>query len=142
MYFLVDFDVRRKTVPGVTSENPEALQAALSTAETTRRISSFAEPTTRKTSPVLRHRRQALARGAISRFGAELGIGLTGIAGPGGGTEEKPVGTVCFCVAERDDGAMTRQVMLPGNRQDIRDRSTTVAMHMLRRVLLGERDDG
>ena len=40
------------------------------------------------------------ADGALKRFGADYGIGVTGIAGPGGGTEEKPVGLVCFCVAQ------------------------------------------
>src|SRR5262245_39251403 len=81
-----------------------------------------------------------LADGAIDRFGAELGIGITGIAGPDGGTEEKPVGTVCFSVANRDGSRLTRSVRLPGGRQDVRERSVTVAFHMLRRLLLGESD--
>jgi nicotinamide-nucleotide amidase len=80
----------------------------------------------------------ALADGAIARFGAGVGIGITGVAGPGGGTEDKPVGWVCFCVAERDGARIERAVQLPGNRQDIRDRSTTVTMHLLRRLLRGE----
>src|SRR5437763_5411570 len=84
---------------------------------------------------------EALAEGAIARFGADLGIGITGIAGPGGGTEEKPVGTVCFCVATRGGQRLTRRALLPGNRADIRDRSTTVTMHLLRRVLSGETDE-
>jgi nicotinamide-nucleotide amidase len=50
------------------------------------------------------------------------------------------VGLVCFCVAERDGGRIERSVRLPGGRADVRDRSTTVAMHLLRRLLLGERD--
>jgi nicotinamide-nucleotide amidase len=79
----------------------------------------------------------ALADGAIERFDADLGIGVTGVAGPGGGSEEKPVGYVCFCVAERDGERMERSLRLPGGRVDVRDRSTTVALHMLRRVLLG-----
>jgi nicotinamide-nucleotide amidase len=81
-----------------------------------------------------------LADGAIDRFGAELGIGITGIAGPGGGTEEKPVGTVCLSVASRDGQRLTRSVRLPGGRQDVRERSVTVSLHMLRRLLLGESD--
>jgi competence/damage-inducible protein CinA-like protein len=81
---------------------------------------------------------EALASGAAARFGADFGIGITGIAGPGGGTEEKPVGTVCFSVSSRDGARLTRRLRLPGSRSDIRDRSTTVAMHLLRRVLLGE----
>ena len=62
------------------------------------------------------------------------------IAGPGGGTEEKPVGLVCFSVALRDGERITRRVRLPGGRADIRDRSTTVAMHLVRRLLRGETD--
>jgi nicotinamide-nucleotide amidase len=83
---------------------------------------------------------EALADGAIARFGAGIGIGITGIAGPGGGTEDKPVGTVCFSVAARGGTRLTRRVLLPGNRADIRDRSTTVTMHLLRRLLTGETD--
>ncbi len=77
----------------------------------------------------------ALADGARSRFGADIGIGITGIAGPGGGTEEKPVGTVCLSVAgagERWD----RTVLVPGDRPTIRERTTTVTMHGLRRLLV------
>ena len=81
----------------------------------------------------------ALARGAADRLGADLGVGITGIAGPGGGTEDKPVGTVCLSVWSAD-GSLTRRLTLPGSRGDVRDRSTTVAMHMIRRLLLGERD--
>ncbi len=79
-----------------------------------------------------------MASGAAARFGADFGIGITGIAGPGGGTEEKPVGTVCFSVSSRDGSHLTRRLRLPGGRSDIRERSTTVAMHLLRRLLLGE----
>jgi nicotinamide-nucleotide amidase len=82
----------------------------------------------------------AHAAGAAARFDAEIGIGITGIAGPGGGTEDKPVGTVCFSVCSRGGGRLTRRVRLPGGRHDVRDRSVTVAMHLLRRLLLGERD--
>lgn len=80
---------------------------------------------------------EALADGAIERFGAGFGIGITGIAGPEGGTEDKPVGLVCFCVASASGPRITRSVQLPGNRADVRDRSTTVAMHLLRRLLVG-----
>jgi nicotinamide-nucleotide amidase len=80
-----------------------------------------------------------LALRVRERRGAEIGVGITGIAGPGGGTPEKPVGLVCFSVAG-PDGSITRSVNLPGARFDIRDRSTTVALHMVRRLLLGEHD--
>jgi nicotinamide-nucleotide amidase len=78
----------------------------------------------------------ALADGAIARFGAELGIGITGIAGPGGGSAEKPVGLVCFSVAHSGGERVDRTLQLPGDRGQVRERSTTVAMHMLRRLLL------
>ncbi|HYB28501.1 MAG TPA: competence/damage-inducible protein A [Solirubrobacteraceae bacterium] len=81
---------------------------------------------------------EALASGAVERFGADFGIGITGIAGPGGGTEDKPVGTVCFSVCAREEGHLTRRLRLPGGRSDVRERSTTVAMHLLRRALVGE----
>ena len=81
---------------------------------------------------------EAMADGAIERFGAELGIGVTGIAGPGGGTDEKPVGYVCICVKDASGAKLARDPVLPGDRADIRDRSVTVALHMLRRLLRGE----
>jgi nicotinamide-nucleotide amidase len=82
-----------------------------------------------------------LADGAIDRFGAEIGIGITGVAGPDGGTEEKPVGTVCVSVANREGQRLTRSVRLPPTgRTEVRERSVTVALHMLRRLLLGESD--
>jgi nicotinamide-nucleotide amidase len=80
---------------------------------------------------------EVLADGARTALGADVGVGITGIAGPGGGTDDKPVGTVCFSVAA-DGHRLTRRLVLPGGRFDVRDRSTTVAMHMIRRVLRGE----
>ncbi len=82
---------------------------------------------------------EAMAAGALQRFGADVAVGITGIAGPGGGSDEKPVGTVCFSVGLAGGATHTRTIHLPGNRADIRERSTTVAMHMLRRVLSGQR---
>jgi nicotinamide-nucleotide amidase len=81
---------------------------------------------------------EALADGAIAALDADVGVGITGIAGPGGGTEDKPVGTVCFSVASTDGARITRRTVLPGGRFDVRDRSTTVAMHLVRRLLRGE----
>lgn len=77
----------------------------------------------------------ALADGARAALGAEVGVGITGIAGPGGGTESKPVGTVCFSVSCDDGRRLDRRLVLPGSRSDVRDRSTTVAMHMIRTLL-------
>jgi nicotinamide-nucleotide amidase len=81
---------------------------------------------------------EALADGARARVGADVGVGITGIAGPGGGTPQKPVGLVCFSVAGPSGARITRSTNLPGGRADIRDRSTTVAMHLVRRLLLGQ----
>src|SRR4051794_14223625 len=82
----------------------------------------------------------ALADGARSRLGASVGIGVTGIAGPDGGTADKPVGTVWIAVSHDDGRRLTRRVHLPGGRFDVRDRSTGVAMHLVRRLLLGASD--
>jgi nicotinamide-nucleotide amidase len=84
---------------------------------------------------------EALADGAQARFDTDLGVGITGVAGPEGGTAEKPVGLVCFSVTTRGGARITRSVQLPGGRVDIRERSTTVALHLVRRVLKGESDD-
>jgi len=81
---------------------------------------------------------EALADGARAVLGADVGVGITGIAGPGGGSPEKPVGTVCFSVSTGSGGRLTRTVHLPGSRFEVRDRSTTVALHLVRRVLLGD----
>jgi nicotinamide-nucleotide amidase len=89
---------------------------------------------------------RALADGARRRFGSSVGVGITGIAGPGGGTAEKPVGLVCFCVSYAPAGqagatrVLTRSSNLPGARADVRERSTTIAMHLIARVLHGESD--
>ncbi|BBZ39716.1 competence/damage-inducible protein A [Mycobacterium conspicuum] len=78
---------------------------------------------------------EAMASGALKQFGADTAVAITGIAGPSGGTPEKPVGTVCFTVRLTDGATTTRTLQLPGNRSDIRERSTTVAMHLLLRAL-------
>jgi nicotinamide-nucleotide amidase len=83
---------------------------------------------------------KALAEGAQEHLGADIGVGVTGIAGPGGASEEKPVGLVWLCVVGADGASLTRSVTLPGARADVRDRSTTVAMHLIRRLLDGESD--
>ena len=82
----------------------------------------------------------ALADGAVSAFQADFGIGITGVAGPGGGSDAKPVGTVCLSVAAGAGPRMDRTVLLPGDRAMIRQRTTTLALHMLRRLLEGHAD--
>lgn len=78
----------------------------------------------------------ALADGARAVLEAEVGVGVTGIAGPGGATQGKPVGLVWLSVSHRDGRRLTQSVTLPGSRADIRDRATTVALHLVRRLLL------
>jgi nicotinamide-nucleotide amidase len=81
---------------------------------------------------------EAMADGALERFGADTAAAVTGVAGPGGGSEAKPVGYVCWCVKTSDGRMLLRDTRLPGGRADVRDRATTVAMHLLRRLLIGE----
>lgn len=81
---------------------------------------------------------EAMADGALARFDADTAISITGVAGPGGGTEAKPVGYVCWCAKRADGSKLARDIRLPGDRAEIRDRSTTVGMHLLRRLLRGE----
>ena len=83
---------------------------------------------------------RALAEGVRARMDVDVGVGVTGVAGPDGGTAQKPVGLVWLSVAGPDSASITRSVNLPGGRADIRDRTTTVALHMVRRLLLGESD--
>ncbi len=78
----------------------------------------------------------ALADGARSRFGADIGVGITGVAGPGGGTPDKPVGTVHVCLAG-PDGRELRALRHAGSRAAVRERSVTMAMHLLRTSLVG-----
>jgi len=82
----------------------------------------------------------ALADGARAALDADVGVGVTGIAGPGGATDDKPVGLVWLSVSHADGRRLTRSVTLPGSRADIRDRATTVALHLVRRLLLSAGD--
>lgn len=80
----------------------------------------------------------AMATGARQRADATFGIGVTGVAGPGGGTEKTPVGTTCIAVV-RADGFLARTFNFPGDREMIRDRAAKTALTMLRFELLGRK---
>jgi nicotinamide-nucleotide amidase len=80
---------------------------------------------------------EQMARGALARFDADVAVAITGIAGPDGGTEEKPVGYVCFHARLADGTSLARDPVIPGGRADIRERSALVGMHLLRMLLSG-----
>ena len=81
----------------------------------------------------------AMARGARTRFGADVGVGVTGVAGPGGGTDAKPVGRVHVAVVTPDATA-ARQLDVPGGRSDVRARSVSAALHLLLDTLRRDRE--
>lgn len=80
----------------------------------------------------------AMARGALDRSGADLSVAITGVAGPNGGTPDKPVGTVCFCVAQRDGPARAATHAFAGHtRHGVRMNSVRAALIMLNSALVG-----
>jgi nicotinamide-nucleotide amidase len=81
----------------------------------------------------------AMAAGAARTLGVDVAVSVTGVAGPGGGTPEKPVGLVFFH-AVTPDGERGLRIELPGDRETIRRRSTVAALHLLRRLLSQTRD--
>jgi nicotinamide-nucleotide amidase len=82
----------------------------------------------------------AMAEGARARLDADVAVAVTGIAGPGGGTPDKPVGRV-YLSAAGPDGSLARILDLPGDREQIRVRATVTALHLLRALLTGSRDE-
>jgi nicotinamide-nucleotide amidase len=83
---------------------------------------------------------EAMAKGARTRLRADVAVAVTGIAGPGGGTSEKPVGLV-YLHAEGPDGGVGREFSFPGDRASIRSRSAVGALHLVRRLLTRSRDE-
>ncbi len=81
---------------------------------------------------------EQMAIGALDRFRADVAVAITGIAGPDGGSEEKPVGYVCFHARLADGACLARDPVIPGGRADVRERSALVGMHLLRLLLSGE----
>lgn len=77
-----------------------------------------------------------MARGARSRFGSDLAAAVTGIAGPGGGSEEKPVGTVWFAVADRDGRERAKKRAFNGDRTHVRRSAAVYALELVRRHLV------
>jgi nicotinamide-nucleotide amidase len=77
---------------------------------------------------------EAMAQGVRAALGADVSVAVTGVAGPAGGTPEKPVGLV-FLHAASADGDLAQRLELPGDREAIRARATVTALHLLRRLL-------
>lgn len=78
-----------------------------------------------------------MARGARERFDADLAVAITGIAGPGGGSAEKPVGTVFFGLTSRDGSAISKKRLFGGDREVIRRAAAAQALELVRRYLTG-----
>jgi nicotinamide-nucleotide amidase len=76
----------------------------------------------------------AMAAGARVRVGADVAVAVTGIAGPGGGSAEKPVGLVYIAAESPDDDSLS-SVQIPGDREAVRERAAALALHTLRRLL-------
>jgi nicotinamide-nucleotide amidase len=83
----------------------------------------------------------AMAAGARERLGGDVAVAVTGIAGPSGGTREKPVGLV-YLHAEGPDGGLGLELRLPGERDAVRGRAAVAALHLLRTLLAQNRDEG
>ena len=77
---------------------------------------------------------EAMANGALERLGVDVAVSVTGIAGPDGGTPEKPVGLV-YLHAATPEGSRGREFSFPGDRASIRARSVVGALHLVRRLL-------
>ncbi len=82
----------------------------------------------------------AMAEGARERLGADVAVSVTGVAGPGGGTPEKPVGLV-YVHAAGPTARSRASLDLPGERGQMRLRATVTALHLLRALLTGSRDE-
>jgi nicotinamide-nucleotide amidase len=82
----------------------------------------------------------AMAEGVRAGLGADVAVAVTGVAGPGGGTPEKPVGRV-YLSAAGPNGSLARMLDLPGEREQVRVRATVTALHLLRALLTGSRDE-
>jgi nicotinamide-nucleotide amidase len=83
---------------------------------------------------------RAMAEGVRTRLGADVGVAVTGVAGPGGGTAEKPVGLV-YLHAAGPDGGRAADFSLPADREAIRRRATVAALHLVRRLLTQSRHE-
>jgi nicotinamide-nucleotide amidase len=110
----------------VTYANSSKTGLTAVSAETLERFGAVSEETARE-----------MALGARRLFGASIGLSITGVAGPGGGTPEKPVGTVHLALDDADGKRAHLRLLMPGDRAHIRRWTTSSALSMLRHHLLG-----
>jgi nicotinamide-nucleotide amidase len=92
------------------------------------------QETLRQHGAVSQETAREMASGVRRRFGSAVGVSITGVAGPGGGTPEKPVGTVC-CAVDFAGAMSSARVSVTGDREEIRRRSAQLALNMVRRAL-------
>lgn len=103
---------------GFVTYSNEAKQAMLGVqTETLARHGAVSEETARE-----------MALGALANSLAQVAVAVTGVAGPGGGSVEKPVGTVCFGYARRDGASCTRRHVFPGDRAAVRCQTVATAL--------------
>ena len=94
------------------------------------------EETLQEFGAVSRETAAEMAAGARERFGSDVAVAVTGIAGPGGGSPEKPVGLVYLALADKD-GIRTKRILAPGGRRRVRNSTCLHAFDMIRRAILG-----
>jgi PncC family amidohydrolase len=79
-----------------------------------------------------------MAEGALRLSDADISVSVTGIAGPGGGSDDKPVGTVWFAVARKGAATITKKKHLPGDRERVRTLAAYIALELVARAARGE----
>jgi len=79
-----------------------------------------------------------MAEGALRLAGADLAVAVTGIAGPGGATPDKPIGSVCFALARKDQPTLTHERRLPGDRDRVRTLASYIALRLVMRAARGQ----
>jgi PncC family amidohydrolase len=118
------------SVPGVSGVFPGSIVTYSDTAKAEHIFVS--RDTLERFGAVSPHCAAEMARGAREIFGARIGVSVTGIAGPGGGSPGKPVGTVWFAISHRDGKMKLKHVRFDGlSRRDVRARAALVALKML-----------
>lgn len=123
-----------KLVTDVPGSSGYFLGGVVSYADAAKRdLLAVSEETLRGRGAVSEETAREMARGALERFGADIAVGVTGIAGPDGGTPEKPVGTVYFAVARRDGHEIGKKREFLGDRSAVRQAASQFALELVRR---------